>query len=125
MYLLYPYLTDNGRVVLMYEDHLRTSFPLAHKHLLRHRTVLEERDGGAWAGPKLYAYARSQNFDKQTMPKLGVPSTVPSLRVFNDSQGEYYLNHFRVNGILAKRAADSWYLLGILNAPVCDFVFGG
>ena len=34
-----------------------------------------------------------------------------------------YLNNVRVNGIVPNNCINIWYLLGVLNGPVCDFVF--
>jgi hypothetical protein len=70
-----------------------------------------------------YRFGRHQNIDKQAIPKLIVAQTVPRMRVCFDDQGDFYLNNVRVNGILTSERTDPWFLLGILNATVVDFVF--
>jgi hypothetical protein len=44
------------------------------------------------------------------------------MRVCFDHASEFYLNNVRVNGILPK-GGNGWFLLGILNSPVADYVF--
>lgn len=51
-----------------------------------------------------------------------VAQTVPAMRVCFDSEAAFYLNNVRVNGILPK-PGNGWFLLGVLNAPVVDYVF--
>ena len=75
-------------------------------------------DDGQW-----YRFGRNQNLDKQEEAKLIVAETVPSLRLCHDDGGAFFLNNVRVNGILPNQSAGGWFLLGILNAPPCDFVF--
>jgi hypothetical protein len=70
-----------------------------------------------------WAYNYPKNLDKQELQKLGVAQTVPGMRVFFDEHGEFYFNNVRVNGIVPANLDDAWFLLGILNAPVADFVF--
>ncbi|MGI8840408.1 MAG: hypothetical protein ACR2F8_06470 [Caulobacteraceae bacterium] len=64
-----------------------------------------------------------QSIGKQDITKLIVAQTVPELRVCADSEGDKYLNNVRVNGILAAQGVDQFYLLGVLNGAVADFVF--
>jgi len=64
-----------------------------------------------------------KNLDKQEIAKLIVAQTVPALRVCADEDGAFYINNVRVNGIDPAQRVSLWYLLGMLNAPVADFVF--
>ncbi|MGH6835834.1 MAG: hypothetical protein ACREC9_09875 [Methylocella sp.] len=45
------------------------------------------------------------------------------MRVCFDDQGEFYLNNVRVNGIIAANDTDPWFILGVMNAPLAEFVF--
>jgi hypothetical protein len=72
---------------------------------------------------RLRSFGRHQNLDKQETAKLFVAQTVPELRVSFDAAGGAYLNNVRVNGILSADDKSPWFLLGILNAKVADFVF--
>jgi len=72
---------------------------------------------------KWYRFGGTQNLDKQELAKLVVAQTVTEMRVYSDSDGGDYLNNVRVNGILASKPSLLNYLMGILNSPVCNFVF--
>lgn len=65
---------------------------------------------------------RHQNLDKQERPKLLVAQLVPELRLSYDADGLFYVNNVRVNGILP-RGNNGWFLLGVLNSPVSNYVF--
>lgn len=122
-YMLFPYDLSGSRPCLYPEDFLRQRFPLAYAHLLNHKKNLEARDGGDWVGSKWYGYSRSQNLDKQFIPKLCSARLVPSLRMMLDEKGVFCLHDNNMFGILPATDVDVWFLLGILNAPVTDFVF--
>jgi hypothetical protein len=70
-----------------------------------------------------WAYVYPKNLTLQEHRKLIVAQTVPNLRVCFDVGGEFYLNNVHVNGILVAEATDPWFIVGVLNAPVADFVF--
>ncbi len=140
-YLLFPYAIGN-RVDLIPAEQMAADFPMAWRYLglwedrLRKREAsIDERtgdfvrnaDGAPVHAPfnddSWYRFGRNQNLDKQRIPKLFVAQTVPELRVSFDSAGGAYLNNVRVNGILPADGKSPWFLLGILNANVADFVF--
>ncbi len=131
-WLLFPYALAGGRVSLTSMERMEQDYPKAwaylesHEDILRRREVsrdsqgVEQRpfDDRAW-----YRFGRNQGLDKQKLPKLVVAQTVPSLRVCFDSEGAFALNNVRVNGILPTEGVCPWFLLGVLNAPVADWVF--
>lgn len=108
---------------------------MSYEAELRKREATKDKDGNIKRDKKgvaekapfdtesWYRFGRHQNLDKQEISKLIVAQTVPKLRVCNDLSGEFYINNVRVNGIAAAPGVDPWFLLGMLNAPVCDFVF--
>ena len=61
--------------------------------------------------------------DKQHLPKIGIPQTVERLKGFFDHSGSFCFNNVRVGGILVENEGAGWFLLGILNSPVPDWVF--
>jgi hypothetical protein len=123
-YLLFPYVSEHGQVRLLGADEIAQRAPGAWKYLLRHEKALRgrergkmERDDGWWA------YNYPKNLDKQETRKLLVPRLVTGLFCAADDAGEFYLDNVDVGGVMPYRDADLWYLSGILNAPVCDYVF--
>src|SRR3546814_468206 len=92
-------------------------------YLTSYQKELKNRENGKFDDSQWYRFGRHQNLDKQEVQKLIVAQTVPSLRVSFDESGQHYLNNVRVNGILPSTRTDPWFITGVLNAPVCDFVF--
>ncbi len=123
LFLLFPYRVAGGRVELLPAGELASKLPRAWRYLSGFEQELRKREGGKFDDDQWYRFGRNQNIDKQHLPKLCVPQTVPSLRVANDSEGAVCINNVRVNGILTDTAETSWFLLGILNAKPADFVF--
>jgi hypothetical protein len=121
-YLLFPYDISGESPKLISKEVMTSSFPQAWEYLLNFETKLRGRESSSFDDEKWYRFGRNQNLDKQHLAKLGVAQTVPELRIFYDSNGEFCLNNVRVNGILAKQNRE-WFLMGILNSRVADFIF--
>lgn len=123
-YLLFPYRIDHGKARLLSAAELADRYPLAWAYLNSWQGSLRDREGGKMDDDSFWwAYNYPKNLDKQEHEKLIVAQTVPSMRVCADSTGSKYLNNVRVNGIVASTKSSNWYLLAVLNSPVCDFVF--
>jgi len=121
-YLLFPYRVDADGAALLAPDELASGFPKAWKYLKGSEAELRAREGGKFDDDKWYRMGRTQNLDKQEVPKLLVAQLVPELRLSFDEHGRFYVNNVRVNGILP-RNDNGWFLLGVLNAPVSNYIF--
>ena len=119
-WILFPY-TDDGR--LLAESELSGRFPNAWRYLQSHEAALRGRERGAFDDPAWYRFGRNQNIDKQHLPKLMVPRLVTHLFAALDEEGACCLDNVDVGGILAADRSTLLYLYGILNAPVCDYVW--
>ena len=123
-YLLFPYRTDVHGAHLISADEMAAEFPNAWLYLSSWESELRRREGGKMDhDDHWWAYNYPKNLEKQEIEKLIVAQTVPSLRLCNDSTAQLYLNNVRVNGIVPVRNISAWYLLGVLNGKVCDYVF--
>lgn len=125
-HLLFPYDDAPGRPPrLLGPDELARTYPQSWHYLKSHESELRARERGAFDDAAWYRFGRQQSLGKQRRRKLGVAQTVRSLRVFYDHTGTHYFNNVRVNGILLPDDDEEvgWYLLGVLNGPVADFVF--
>ncbi len=119
-WILFPY-TDDGR--LLAESELSSRFPNAWRYLQSHEAALRDRERGAFDDPAWYRFGRNQNIDKQHLPKLMVPRLVTHLFAALDEESACCLDNVDVGGILATDRSTLLYLYGILNAPVCDYVW--
>lgn len=119
-YLLFPYaIDDKGRTQPFSSEVLKKRFPNAWAHLSKWRDRLNLNDEtGVW-----WRYTYPKNLGIQHRPKLIVGQTVPCMRVSADTEGRYYLDNVRVNGILAQDEMRLGHVLGALNGAVADFVF--
>lgn len=123
-YLLFPYARDDkGAMRLIPAKRMAKNYPLAWKYLKSWEKELRARESGAFDDGEWYRFGRNQNIDKQDCRKLIVAQTVPSLRVCADDKADKYINNVRVNGILPANKMDMFFLLGVMNGPVADFVF--
>lgn len=123
-HLLFPYYSDpcNQRIIPKHE--MESLYPNAWKYLKKHEGILRGRENGKMdRDHDWWGYVYPKNLDKHDLPKLCVGQTVPGMRVCFDSKGAFYFNNVRVNGIIPSDIETGWFLLGILNAPVCDYVF--
>jgi hypothetical protein len=124
-YLLFPYARDDkGAMRLIPAAAMARDFPLAWKYLKSWEKELRGRESGKMDRDQdWWGYVYPKNLDKQDCEKLVVAQTVPSLRLCADDRADKYINNVRVNGILAAAKVDMFFLLGVMNGPVADFVF--
>lgn len=131
-HILFPYKPDpTGRMRLIPEATMRRDYPNAWAHLTRFQEALEGREARRqnglltrpFADAGWYRFGRNQNIDKQDRRKLVVPRLVDRLAAAYDETGRVCLDNVDVGGILVAEGTDPWFLLGILNAPVADFIF--
>lgn len=126
-FLLFPYDDTPGRPPrLLRPAEIQHHHPHTWRYLTAHESPLRAREHNTFNNDDTwYRLGRSQNLDKQRRRKLGVAQTVKNLRVFYDRSGAYCFSNVRVNAILMIDDDDEtgWFLLGLLNGAVADFVF--
>ena len=104
-------------------EEMQTYFPLAFAYLKKHEQPLRNREKGMFDDDLWYRFGRNQNIDKQSFPKLMVPRLISRLFCAIDEKGAVCLDNVDVGGILVSDSADLPYIAGILNAPVCNFIW--
>jgi Eco57I restriction-modification methylase len=123
-YLLFPYERDaRGAMRLIPSQEMAQRFRNAWAHLRRWEQELRERESNAFDDETWYRFGRNQNIDKQDVAKLIVPRLVQHMKCSLDPSGRFCLDNVDVGGILPATETDSNFLMAVLNAPVCDFVF--
>ncbi|PPD10244.1 MAG: restriction endonuclease subunit M [Methylocystis sp.] len=122
-YLLFPYERSDGVAKLIPSTRMQSTFPRCWKYLESWKELLIQRDNGELNDDAWYRFSRSQSLNRVGAPKLVAAGTVPSLRFSYDEDGGFFLTGGRVDGVVPVGGMDPWFLLGILNAPVADFVF--
>ena len=104
-------------------EEMQTRFPLAFAYLKKHEQALRSRERGKFDDDSWYRFGRNQNIDKQSFPKLMVPRLISRLFCAIDEKGAVCLDNVDVGGILVSDSADLPYIAGILNAPICNFIW--
>jgi len=120
--LIFPYVTERGRSLLIPHDEYARQFPLTWAYLVENKKLLAARNrgqmGAAWYG---YVYKKNHTlFDK---PKIVVPSIAAGSRFALDLDGLYYFTGSGGGGgggygiMLPEPTRVGYlYLLGLLNS---------
>jgi len=122
-HILFPYKVEGKSASVISQSDMGSQFPKAWVFLKKWEAELRGRQSSAFDDEEWYRFGRSQNLARQEHPKLIVAQTVSRMQVTNDSEGEFYLNNVRVNGIQPAPKIDSRFLLGCLNSEPTDFLF--
>ncbi|MDD3801059.1 MAG: N-6 DNA methylase [Desulfuromonas thiophila] len=122
-YLLFPYDLSGGKPQLFSESEMKSRFSLAFAYLKQHENVLRSREGGKFNDVAWYRFGRNQNIGIQEQSKLLVPRLISRLFCTVDEKGETYLDNVDVGGVIVSQTDSLYYIAGIINAPVCNFVW--
>ena len=122
VYILFPYhISPEERRLLTVEE--MAGFKRAWTYLLRNQTVLRQRERGKFDDDRWYRFGRTQNIDKQHLPKLLVPRLLLTLFASFDPRGRRCIDNVDVGGITAARGWDLAFLLGVLNSNACGYAW--
>jgi type I restriction-modification system DNA methylase subunit len=121
-YLLFPYLVGEDECRLYTEAEMKR-FRRCWKYLRENEKTLRAREHGKMDHDRWYGYVYPKNLDKHMQRKLLIPRLLRFLFAAYDEHGAVYLDNVDVGGVIPKRTSDPWYLLGVLNTPVLDFVW--
>jgi hypothetical protein len=122
-FLLHPYsLLKPYRIIPL--EKIQKDYKNIYSYLKQNEKLLRLRENNKMNNDSWYGYIYLKNFSKQQLPKLCVAETVKNLEVCFDSEGRYFLNNVRVNGVTLKNNKISFlYLLALLNSQLLNFYF--
>lgn len=121
-YIFFPYQRLN-KGLLFDKAALEKDYPLGWSYLCERESDFKSRENGKLNIDEWYQFSRNQGIKQMSLPKLLVAGTAPELRVSVDVSGEFAFMGGRVQGILAANHDELNFLVGLLNAPVLNFVF--
>ncbi len=121
--ILFPYVRREHAVELASPDELRRRAPRVWRYLRAHAEALRARERGKFDDARWYRFGRSQNIDKQHLAKLLIPRLVRRLAATPDLGGDYVADNVDVCYVLPRDNPDIWYLLGMLNCAIANFMF--
>ena len=123
-YLLFPYRIDTNGARLIPADELAKEFPNAWHYLSTWESELRQRERGKMDhDDQWWAYNYPKNLEKQELEKLIVPRLVANVSCSVDTFGACYLDNVDVGGVTPASGIPSFFLAGVLNGPVANFVF--
>ena len=123
-YLLFPYDLSGQKPCLLTKQAMITTFPKAWLFLTSHEKALRAREKGKMnKDDSWWAYNYPKNLAKQEMPKLMIPRLVDTLACSIDAEGIFYMDNVDVNGIIANNNRTLFFLAGVLNSPIANFVW--
>ena len=123
-FLLFPYQMNENRAQITTAANMAARFPKAWRYLRQWETELRERESSKMDSDHgWWGYNYPKNLDKQEIEKLIVPRLVSKLQVSVDQSAELYLDNVDVGGVAVAKSIDSFFVAGILNAPVAGFAF--
>jgi hypothetical protein len=120
---LFPYDLTGNKPALYSAQSMQTKFPKGWSYLQRHEMALRGRENGKFNTDGWYQFGRNQNIDKQECAKLIVPRLVQRLFCAVDETGSVFLDNVDVGGILMSGEERLFFVAGIINSPVCNFVW--
>jgi hypothetical protein len=124
VYVLFPFVIESNKPRLRTADEMKSQYPKAWKYFKSMEKVMRAREYGYMdKDDRWWGYNRPMNLEKMSWPKLGIAQTVTKMAVFYEHKGECYFNNVRVGGIHVPSETDMWFLMGVLNAPVVNYVF--
>jgi len=122
-HILFPYDLSGGSPRLWTSLEMETRFPKGWSYLREFEEELRSRESRKFDSDDWYRFGRNQSLDKQNIPKLMVPRLINRLFCAADENGQYYLDNVDVGGIIPKKTDDLFFLAGIINSPVANFVW--
>ncbi|MDR0926921.1 MAG: N-6 DNA methylase [Ignavibacteria bacterium] len=111
-YILFPYKQINGKAVIISEDELEQTYPLAYSYLLSVKSILNKRDNGRPNAIAWYAFGRSQGLDTSFGEKIifSPMNEKPNFVYYDNKDCTFY------SGYCIKYKGDAKKLLQQLNS---------
>jgi hypothetical protein len=111
-HVLFPYIKQNGKHVIIPEEELQRKYPLAYDYLLSVKPELDKRDNGKLNTVAWYAFGRSQGLDTSFGAKIifSPMNYRPNFVYYTDPECTFY------SGYCIKYDGDVKKLLSQLNS---------
>jgi type I restriction-modification system DNA methylase subunit len=125
--ILFPYLLQDGKAVLIPPNIFQVKYPHAWEYLLDNKNYLEMRERGKWKGvANWYAYSRRQNLEQFDQPKI-MTQVLASRASFALDLGEklYFVGGGNAGGygitIKPIKNLSLQYVCALLNSVLLDW----
>lgn len=127
--LIFPYLTVEGKSLLITQGEYRQRFPLTWAYLCECKSRLTARNKSQMTGLDWYGYVYRKNHVRLDSPKLVVPSLATGATFAADLEGRYFFVGSGGGGgggygvtLPSDSVLTYFYLLGLLNSQLSTFL---
>lgn len=122
--LIFPYITQNGKSILISPDIYEKEYPLTWNYLKENKKLLSSRNKGQM-GKNWYGYVYKKNHTRLGSKKLVVPSLANKSSFAPDLEGKFYFVGSGGGGgggygilLNNNEKMSYYYLLGLLNSKI-------
>ena len=116
--IIFPY--KDGSLVQWSE--IERNAPKTAHYLRTCKQILEQREGGRWAGPLWYCYSRTQALEVMSSVKILTADLNPSANYCFDSSGDVCFTGGAAGGYGVVLPEEMYlYVLGLLNSKLLDW----
>jgi hypothetical protein len=116
--VIFPYLIENGKAILMPSSYIKTNFPNGWQYLHDNKVTLENREKGRFKST-WWQYGRTNNLSEFEVQKIIFPDITNKPEFTYDISGKIY-HTTTIYGILFNEKAlhPPFFYLGILNSKI-------
>jgi hypothetical protein len=116
--VIFPYLLENGKAILMSQDFIQEQFPKGWKYLLANKQELASREKGRFK-QTWWQYGRTQNLSEFEVAKVITPEIAFGCQLTFDAQGIFY-HTTKVYSFIFRDAQkeNPLFFLGVLNSKL-------
>jgi type I restriction-modification system DNA methylase subunit len=119
--VIFPYLIENSKAVLMSQDFLKTNFPLGWSYLIENKKQLVGREKGKMKGDNFYAYIYPKNLVEFDCTKISTPDIANRCQFSLDKDKHYHTTTIFSLAFNEKASNNNLFYLGILNSSIMKF----
>lgn len=116
--VIFPYLIEDGKAVLLTQSEINKQFPLGWKYLTDNKAELEAREHGRFAS-NWWCFSRPQNMTEFLSVKVMTPDICAKPEMSLDLNGDLYHTTTLYSFVFKPEIKESpLYFLGLLNSKV-------
>ena len=114
-YIVFPYLFENNKTVLMDKEKIKKQYPLAWEYLLENKKILEQREKYRFKDT-WWQYSRPQNLMEFDKIKIITPEIALGCQMTLDIEGIYHTTKIYGITFLSEIKENKLYFLALLNS---------
>jgi len=119
--VIFPYLIENGKAILMEQKYIQKKYPLGWEYILKNKSKLEGREKGKMKGKRFYAYIYPKNLAEFDCSKIMTPYLALGPNFTYDSENLYHTTKVFSLAFKDDFNCNQLFILGLLNSKLMNF----